>query len=108
MPEEEKKIKGQTPVEIEDHTIRKLFWRMGQRNDKKIAEGIYKEKKIDAIYNLEDSGLLDGFYQWLEEWKVIQILKSVSPSGVKRVMVPFFQFVLLYFLKTLSGIESMK
>jgi len=83
MPEEEKKIKGQTPVEIEDHTIRKLFWRMGQRNDKKIAEGIYKEKKIDAIYNLEDSGLLDGFYQWLEEWKVIQILKSVSPSGCK-------------------------
>ena len=106
MPEEEKQIKGQTPVEIEENTIRKLSWRMGQRNDKKIAKGIYEEKKIDAIYNLEDSGLLDGFYQWLEEWKVIQILKGISPSGVKRVMVPFFQFVLLYFLKTLSGIES--
>ena len=80
---------------------------MASRDDKKVAKGIYEKREIDGIYNLEDSGLLDGFYQWLEEWKVIKIFEKINPSGARRVMVPFFQFVLLYFLKTLFGIESM-
>ncbi|MFH0797329.1 MAG: transposase [Candidatus Omnitrophota bacterium] len=107
MSEERKEIKGQTYQEIEENTIRKLSWRMAQRDDKKVARDIYEKREIDGIYNLEDSGLLDGFYEWLQEWKIIETLKKFRPSEIERVMVPFFQFVLLYFLKTLFGIESM-
>ena len=99
-------MRRQTAEEIERNTIEKLSWWMGRRDDKKVAKGIYEKKEIDAIYNLENSGLLDGFYEWLEEWGVMQMLKEISPEGVQRVMVSFFQFVLLYFLKSLFGIES--
>ena len=107
MSEEREEVRNQTYQDMEENTIRKLSWRMAQRNDTKVAKTIYEKREVDGIYNLEDSGLLDGFYEWLQEWKVIEILKKISPSGINRVMVPFFQFILLYFLKTLFGIESM-
>lgn len=99
-------MRKQTLKEIEENTIRKLSWRMARRDDRRVGKGIYEKKEIDGIYNLENSGLLDGFYEWLEEWKVIQMLKRITPEGVQRVMVAFFQFVLLYLLKSLFGIES--
>ncbi len=99
-------MKKQTSREIEEKTIEKLHWQMGTRNDKKVAGYIHKNREMDGIYELENSGILDGFYEWLEEIGIINVLKGIIPSGVERVMVPFFQFVLLYFFKVLFGIES--
>jgi len=97
----------QSCEEIEAKTLEKLSWRMAERNERKVAEAVYEKREIDGIYNLDQSGLLDGFYEWMEEWGVIQMLERINFEGVQRIMVPVFQFVILYFVKTLFGIEAM-
>jgi len=107
MSEERKTTRNQTCGEIEEHIIRKLSWAMAGRDDNKVAKYIHEKRQMDGVYNMEDGGLLDGFYEWMDKGKIIELLKKISPAGVTRVMIPFFQFVLLYFLKTLFGVESM-
>lgn len=60
-----------------------------------------------GVYGLDDSGMLDGFYEWMEEVGVIKMLKEITPCSIQRMMLPFFQYVVVYFLKVLFGIESM-
>jgi hypothetical protein len=96
----------QEQEEIRENAVKKLHWHMGTRDDRKIARHIHKNRQMDGIYELDDNGILDGFYEWLEEAGVIKMLKEISPSGVQRMMIPFFQYVVVYFLKVLYGIES--
>jgi len=96
----------QTNEEIERNITDKLQWQMAERDEVRIAKGIYEGKGIDAVYSLEDNGLLDGFYEYLEEKKIIELLKGINPAGVERVMVPSFQYVLLYLLKVVYGVET--
>lgn len=93
--------------EIVSNVVTKLSWQMATRNDQRVARAIYKGEEISGIYGLEETGLLDGFYEYLEGLGVSKLLKELSPAGVVRVMVPFFQLVLLYFLKVLFGVEAM-
>lgn len=96
----------QTETEIVNNVVSKLSWHMATRSEPRVAKAIYQGKEIAGIYGLEETGLLDGFYEYLEKLGVIKLLGEISPLGVMRVMVPFVQFVLLYFLKTLFGVES--
>ena len=80
---------------------------MGTRDDRKIAWHIHRNRQMDGIHELDDNGILDGFYEWLEEAGVIKMVKEISGCGVQRMMIPFFQYVVVYFLKVLYGIESM-
>jgi len=96
----------QEQEEIEENTIKKLHWHMGIRDDKEVGRAIHKNRQMDGIYELDENGILDGFYEWLEEIGVIKMLKEITACGVQRMMIPFFQFTLLYFLKVLFGIES--
>ncbi|OIO73595.1 MAG: hypothetical protein AUJ85_07685 [Elusimicrobia bacterium CG1_02_37_114] len=98
----------ETKKETKENLAKKLsWWQESDRDDQKVAEEMYKTKKVNSIHNLEETRLLDEFYKFTEEIGVIELLKKITPIGVKRVMVPFFQFVLLYMLKTLFGVESM-
>ncbi len=97
----------QNDEEIVGNLVTKLSWEMATRNDQRVARAIYKGQEVSGIYGLEETGLLDGFYEWLDGLGVINLLKEINPSGVVRVMVPFFQLVLLYFLKVLFGVAAM-
>lgn len=101
------KERNHKEMEIEENVVKKLSWKMGQRDDVKVAQELHHNKEIEGIYGLEESGLLDGFFLFLEEMGVVGLLKKITPKGIQRVMVSFFQFVLLYLLKILFGVESM-
>lgn len=96
----------QSEDEIVGNVVTKLSWEMATRNDQRVARSIYQGKEISGIYGLEETGLLDGFYEYLEKLGIIKLLGEISPAGVVRVMVPFFQLVLLYFLKVLFGVAA--
>src|SRR5438445_12521602 len=59
------------------------------------------------MHHLSDAGLLDEFFVFLKELGMLEAFEQVSLLGVKRVLVPTVQFVLLYFLKLLVGCGSM-
>ncbi len=85
----------------------RLNWKLAWRDDAKVAEGLYAGEAIEEMHELSDAGLLDEFFVFLEEVGILRAFEQVSLPGVKRVLVPTVQFVLLYFLKVLFGSESM-
>src|SRR5260370_36697955 len=59
------------------------------------------------MHELSDAGMLDVLFVFMEEVDNLRAFEQISLPGVKRVLVPTVQFVLLYFLKVLFGSSSM-
>ncbi len=97
----------QTREDIRRRMVSRLDWRSARRDDRTVAQAIHAGKGIDAIYNLDEAGLLDAFYHFLEQIGFLSLSAGLPLPGVKRVLLPVLQFVLLYLLKTLYGIASM-
>ena len=85
----------------------RLNWTLACRDDAKVAQGLYEGEEIEEMHELSDAGLLDEFFVFLEELGMMQAFEQMSVPGVKRILVPTVQFVLLYLLKVLCGGESM-
>ena len=51
--------------------------------------------------------MLDEFFVFMQEIGMLAALEEMKLPGVRRVMVPTVQFVLLYLLKVLFGGQSM-
>lgn len=64
--------KRQSENEVRENVAKKLSWQMAERDEKKIAKEIHEGGEIDAVYGLDECGLLDGFYLFLEEAGVIK------------------------------------
>lgn len=72
------------------------------------SHGAWSRKQVvDGVYRLDEGALLDDFFHVLHELGVVDRLGEVQGTAVQRVMVPCVQYVLLYGLKTLYGVESM-
>jgi len=97
----------QTRGETRRVVVSRLDWRSAQRDDQAVAQAIHAGTGIDAIYNLDEAGLLDAFYHFLEQVGFLALIAEVRLPGVRRVLIPVLQFVLLYLLKTLYGIASL-
>src|SRR6266481_6691358 len=85
----------------------RLNWKLAWRDDARVAQGLYAGEEIEEMHELSDAGVLDEFFVFLEEVGILGAFEQISLPGVKRVLVPTVQFVLLYFLKVLVGSESM-
>lgn len=85
----------------------RLNWKLAQRDDRRVAQGLYAGEEIEEMHQLSDAGLLDEFFVYLEELGMLEAFEQVRVPEVKRMLVPTVQFVLLYFLKVLFGRESM-
>ena len=85
----------------------RLSWKLAYRDDAKVAQGLYAGEAIDEMHELSDAGLLDEFFVFLEEVGMMQAFEQMCLTGVKRILVPAVQFVLLYLLKVLFGGQSM-
>jgi hypothetical protein len=51
---------------------------------------------VDAVHTLDEAGLLDGFFVFLQETKVLAHWQSFQLEAVQRVFLPAIFFVLLY------------
>jgi hypothetical protein len=85
----------------------RLNWKLAWRDDTKVAQGLYAGEEIEEMHELSDAGLLDEFFVFLQEVGMMQAFEQMCLPGVKRVLVPTVQFVLLYLLKVLFGGQSM-
>jgi len=97
----------QTRRGVRQIAVSRLDWRSARRDDHAVAAAIHAGAEIDALYNLDEGGLLDAFYHFLEQIGFLGLIADLTLPGVKRVLLPVMQFVLLYLLKTLYGIASM-
>jgi hypothetical protein len=97
---------GQTHDEITQNLAERLCWQVARRDDTRIARRLYRKQVVDGVYRLDEGALLDDFFHFLQALGVMAMLQETHGAGIDRVMVPFVQYLLLYGLKTLFGIES--
>jgi len=95
-----------TNDEITQNLAERLCWRVARRDDARIARRLYRKQVVDGVYRLDEGAVSDDFFHFLEQVGVMALLAEVHGAGIQRAMFPFIQYVLLYSLKTLFGIES--
>jgi len=96
----------QTAAEVQANLHELLDWQFAERNDQAVAQALHSGQGVDAVYGLDDAGLLDGFFAFLEECGIQAHWQSLTIAGVRHLFVPVLAFVLLYGTRVLFGIES--
>jgi hypothetical protein len=97
---------GQTHDEITENLAERLCWKVARRDDSRVARRLYRKQEVDGVYRLDEGALLDDFFHFLQAIGVMTLLEEAHGATIRRQMVPFIQYVLLYGVKTLFGIES--
>jgi Transposase DDE domain len=97
----------QTHDEITQNVAERLCWEVARRDDTRIARRLYRKQLVDGVYRLDEGAVLDDFFHFLRGIGVMALLEQVHGTAIQREMVPYVQYVLLYGLKTLFGIQSM-
>ena len=98
----------QPPDEITQNLAERWCWEAARRDDTRIARRLYRQQVVDGVYRLDEGALLDDFSHFLQERGVMAMRQEIPGAGIERAMVPFVQYLLLYGLKTLFGIERIK
>jgi hypothetical protein len=97
----------QTREAIAQNLAERLCWQAAHRDDSRVARRLYRKQVVDGVYRLDEGALLDDFFHFLHELGVVDLLNDIQGTAIQRVMVPCVQYILLYGLKTLYGVESM-
>jgi Transposase DDE domain len=97
---------GQTHDEITQNLAERLCWEVARRDDSRVARRWYRKQLVDGVYRLDEGALLDDFFHFLQAIGVMVLLEEAHGAAIHRQMVPFVQYVLLYSMKTLFGMES--
>jgi hypothetical protein len=84
----------------------RLCWQVARRDDSRVARRLYRKQLVDGVYRLDEGALREDFFHFLDQVGVMGLLAEVHGTAIQRQMVPVVQYVLLYGLKTLLGIES--
>ena len=96
----------QSKEDVTTNLVERLDWRFARRDESRIARRLWKKQAVDAIYSLEEGAVLDEFVHFLDEIGVVPRWQALQEDGIKREMVDFFQYVMLYGMQTLFGIEG--
>lgn len=96
----------QTAAEIRENLAEQLDWRFAERDDVAVAQALQRGEAVDAMHTLDEAGLMDGFFAFLKESKIMDHWLSVSIEAVQRVFLPSIYFILLYGTRVLFGIAS--
>jgi hypothetical protein len=105
----ELRICGQIAIyltQVRENLAEQLDWRFAERDDVSVAQALRRGEAVDAVHTLDEAGLLDGFFEFLKESKVMKHWLTVTIKAVCRVFLPTIYFILLYGTRVLFGIES--
>ena len=97
----------QTREAITQNLAERWCWQAARRDDARVARRLYRKQLVDGVYPLDAGAVLDDFFHFLRKLGVLDLMEGVQGTAHQREMVPVVQYVLLYGLKTLFGIERM-
>ncbi|MFN8454955.1 MAG: transposase [Anaerolineae bacterium] len=96
----------QTTTDVRTNLAEQLDWHFAERDDPFVAQALASGTGVDGVHTLDEAGLLDGFFVFLQETKVMSQWQSFHLEAVQRVFLPAISFVLLYGVRVLFGIGS--
>jgi hypothetical protein len=98
--------KRQTAEDTHENLCELLDWQFAERNDRAVAQALRSGQGVDTVYGLDEVGLLDGFFAFLDETGIKAHWQTLVIAGVRNVFLPAILFVLLYGTRVLFGMES--
>jgi hypothetical protein len=93
--------------EITQTLAERMCWQVARRDDTRIARRLYRKRRVDGVYRLNEGALLDDCFHFLPAIEVMPLLEQVDGTALQRERLPVLQYLLLYGLKTLFGMTSM-
>jgi hypothetical protein len=96
----------QTAAEVGENLRELLDWQFAERDDQAVAQALQRGQGVDAVYGLDEAGLLDGFFAFLDTSGIKVHWQTLTIAGVRHLFVPVIVFVLLYGARVLFGIAS--
>lgn len=100
-------INRQSKEEVQQNMLNNLYWKSCARNDQAAVRSLYINREIDFIYGLEETGLLDDFFHFLQTRDIWSKVDKLNSPEIKRAMVSLAQYVVLYMEKVIYGIKHM-
>jgi hypothetical protein len=97
----------QSKEEAQGNVVNNLYWRSCRRDDQAVVRALYINREIDCIYGIEETGLLDDFFHFLESRHIWSKVEKLNSPQIQRIMVSITQYVVLYMLKVIYGIKHM-
>ena len=97
----------QSKEEVQHNLVNNLYWKSCIRDDQAVVRSLYINREIDSIYGLEETGLLDDFFHFLQTRDIWSKVEKLNTPEIKRVMVSITQYVVLYMEKVIYGIKHM-
>lgn len=99
----------QSAKEATQHAVEVLSWKSAQRDDDAVARQIYEGGEIDSMHALGSTTLVDELFYFINETLgLLGKWEKICPSSIKRVMVPFIHFIMIYLIKIVYGICYME
>lgn len=81
----------QTTEAIAQNLAERLCWQVARRDDSRVARRLNRKQVVDGVYQLDEGGLLDDFFDILQELGVGDRLRDVQGTAVQREIVPVVQ-----------------
>lgn len=94
-----------TRDESTENLAARWCWQVARRDEARVARRLYRTPVVDGVYRLDAGAVLDEFFHFLQACGVMAVLEQRRGAAIDRVRGPFVQYVLLYGLKTLFGME---
>jgi hypothetical protein len=98
---------GQAREAITQNLAERSCWQAARRDDARVARRLNCKEVVYGVYRLDEGALLDNFFHFLRELGGLDLRARVQGKALQREMVPVVQYLVLYGLKTVFGIESM-
>jgi len=96
----------QTAADVGANLRELLDWQFAERDDQAVAQALQRGQGVDAVYGLDEAGLLAGFFAFLDTSGIKAHWQTLTIAGVRHLFVPVIVFVLLYGTRVLFGIAS--
>ena len=87
----------QTAKEVHENLCELLDWQFAERDDQAVAQALHRGQGVDAVYGLDEAGLLDGFLAFVTESGIQAHWQTLTIAGVRHLFVSVIMFVLLAF-----------
>lgn len=94
-------------VRGQERLLEELGYRLCTRDERVVLDSLRETGEVDSMYGLETASVVDEFFCFMKELGLWDELDALKPAEQQRKMLPLAPMVLLYFLKTMSGIKAM-
>ncbi len=97
--------KKQGISKCKEHALNCLSWKTAKRDDIAAAKEVCNTKEMDAVHGIGDVTLVDElFYYIREHLGLLDKWEEIQPNSIKRVLIPFHKYLMVYLLKIVYGI----